>query len=625
MKKYLPIISVAIISLATPQSAHAAFDLIGIALDSLTAIPGNIIAYAILPLASWLTWLAAIALNYSVIEFVVKMSEKTNDLSAINTAWRTIRDLANMTFIFILLYAAINTIVGREKNTREIIVRVIVVAVLINFSLFFTRVVIDSSNVLAITFYDAIAPGEKGMELNHGLSSSLMEPLKIQSIWEAKNLKMSDGTSMLAIGVLGVILSIVAAFVFFAVALLLIIRFVILVLLMALAPLAIIGFALPQAKTYADQWVSTLINQAFFAPIYFLLTWLAIILSRGLVDDNGNIATALVGVAGQTGGKLADPSSINIIVNFALVIILIIASLVISKGMASKVPGVGGKLVSAALGFAGGATLGLAARAGRNTIGAGASRLAQSESFQRYAGRSIVGQTLFKGTQKAAGSSFDFRATRAGGATLGELGAGQAKTGGYEARLQEKMAAKEKTAQSLRSPQAKEAYAARISRGPITQGGTRNSRNTIMGTLGRHNRVAASKILNGQLGPLETQEQSLQNRETQLNQQLANMTNELATLNAIPVGTRTAQQNARITALNDVTVAGVPPIPANRNSIAYVQHHLTQTQTNLTRVTTETARIRGIITANQLNNPANPVVNPATGAARPARADEQNY
>ncbi len=590
-----------------------------------------------------LTGLAGYLLNGVVYHTIVNVSDNYRNLKPIKEAWGVLRDLANMSFIFVLLYAGIRTILGQEKNSQEVIKNVIIAAVLMNFSLFLTGMVIDISNVFALTFYDAIAPGvaAEGFNFQTGLSSAFTQYLSIQTLYQVVD--NIDINGIITTGLMGSVLLIVAAFTFFATAILFIIRYVVLILVLILSPVYFVALALPKGTgidTYKNQWLNALTGQAFFAPIYFLLTWIAVQVMGGVMtalQKSGAMDSTNAGLAGLSIGNIPSSGSVLMFINFSIVITLIITALTVSKQWADKAGGGIGNLTKWATGVAGGATMGMAARLGRSTIGAGASRAAQSESFQRFAGRSVAGQFALNQTRKAAGASYDFRASRAGDITLKDAGAGQAKQGGYEAKLQEKLAKRDKFAQTLSPttsvagrPSARESYATRISGGPLTHGGTRNSANTIMGTLGRHNRVAASRILQSQLAPLETQQQTLQTRENQLNQQLSNMTSEQATLTANPA--RTPQQNARLADLNDITTAvppgspaGTPPVPTNRNSIAYIQHQLTNTQADLGRADTEVTRIRGIVNANQLTNPANPIVNPVTGRSRPSRADEQNY
>src|SRR3989338_3115796 len=70
-------------------------------------------------------------------------------------AWRITRDLSNIFFILILLYIAIKIILGLAGHDgKKMIIWVIIMALLINFSMFATKIVIDSYNVLALIFYN---------------------------------------------------------------------------------------------------------------------------------------------------------------------------------------------------------------------------------------------------------------------------------------------------------------------------------------------------------------------------------------------------------------------------------------------------------------------------------------
>ena len=66
-----------------------------------------------------------------------------------------------------MLYIAISTILNLHGfNTKSTIINVIVIGLFINFSLFATQVIIDSSNIMARVFYnsDAIKITEKGID-----------------------------------------------------------------------------------------------------------------------------------------------------------------------------------------------------------------------------------------------------------------------------------------------------------------------------------------------------------------------------------------------------------------------------------------------------------------------------
>ncbi len=403
----------------------------------------------VLKITSWLTHFAGTTLNFVVQYTVVNM--KTNlDENVIFDTWSEIRNIANMGFIFILLYAAIKTIIGQGGDNKKLIVNVVVVAILINFSLFFTRVVIDASNILAITFYDAIAPGALNVGATQGLSNPLMASLKIQGIWQGID-TFWDGDRLVVIGIMGTIVTLLAAFIFFAISILFIIRFVVLIFVMILSPIAALGFVLPQAQGLRKDWTNALIGQAFFAPIYFMLTWVVISMSKGLLKTPGTMANAILGVDATGGAYTAPPySSLGIFVNFAIMIGLLIASLVVSKNWANKTPLGFNKISNWATGVAGGATLGLAGRLGRNTIGRAATAVGDSERLKDTASKggfsgAAARLTLAAG-RKTSKSSFDVRGTPLGG----QLDAGKAQKGGFDQTLKDKTKKEKDFAESLK-------------------------------------------------------------------------------------------------------------------------------------------------------------------------------
>ena len=388
----------------------------GSLVDIVAYVPGAI-SIGILKIASFFTYLSGVILNWIIQYSVLNMSDRlTDNANSINQAWGVIRDISNITFIFVLLYAAILTIFGMGDNKR-LITNVVVVAILINFSLFFTKVVIDTSNVLAVMFYDKIAPGsltvEAGLWGRTGVANSLMDFLSVQSIWSAGN--FSDGSNLLVIGVMGTIFSLIAAFVFFAVSIMFIIRLVVLTFVLVLSPLAFVSWILPGMKSNWDKWFSALTGQAFFAPIYFMLTWVVILLSRSLFKpEAGSTLLGVVAGTASAGTTGASGGSIAMIVNFFIIIAMLITSLTIAKEWAGKAGPIVNKLTSWATGAAGNAAFGFAGWTGRKTIGAYGNRMANSADLQRDAKEKsgFAGATArlkLYTAQKARSGTFDVR------------------------------------------------------------------------------------------------------------------------------------------------------------------------------------------------------------------------
>lgn len=418
------------------------------------------VATTVLQIVSLLTGLAGVLLNGIVYLTVVKVADNYSNISAINVTWGVVRDVANMSFIFILLYAAIRTILGMEGGAQKIVVKVVVVAVLINFSLFFTKVVIDTSNVLALFFYDSIAPSSLNAAFDvssfesvlkqRGLSNAFMQFMNVTSLYQTVGGESIDSGSIITIGVLGSVMLLIAAFIFAAVAIMFIIRYVVLIFVLILSPIAFLGFALPGAEGLQKKWLDALIGQAFFAPVYFFMTWITLKILAGIMKANVFLPpgekmaqldqAALGSLSTVTQTQTIDTGVFGMIINFIVVITFLIASLVISKKWADGAGQGMNKATSWAMGKAGGASFGLAARTGRFAVGGVAEMAKDTSAYRRLEAASARGgatgflsKAALSRVDKTSKASFDFRNSRAGGVVLSEFEAGKAKEGGFEA------------------------------------------------------------------------------------------------------------------------------------------------------------------------------------------------
>ena len=367
---------------------------------------------------SWVTMLSGVILNASIYYTVIAMSENIGSLPAIDVTWTVIRDVANIGFIFMLLYSSILKIVGREKDTNGLIVKMVVAAVLVNFSLFFTKVFIDVTNLIALTFYKAIAPtallGPSNF-LNAGLSNSIIDALGTQKLWQM--IGDVNGSVILTSSVMTIIVLIVTTFIFSAMAVMFIVRYVALIFVLVLSPIMFLSMVFPGLGGYASKWKSTLIGQSVFAPVFMLMTWVTVILIRGISD------TVFIGME-PLGNALTSTSftvgAVPTLVNYVVIIIFLIASFTISKGFADQADGSIKKLGSWALGFAGGAASGAGGFAGRKIIGRfGNSQANNNDLIVR------ANQTEFNGIRDRMSGA---------GARLGLYAAKKMASGSYDVR-----------------------------------------------------------------------------------------------------------------------------------------------------------------------------------------------
>ncbi len=403
---------------------------------------------SIMSVAALLTGITGAMLNMAVKFTIVDANTRYSGLESILQTWKVIRDLANISFIFVLLYAGIMTIVGKGGDYKRLIVNIVIAAVLMNFSLFFTRLVIDAGNLLALTFYEGIV-GAGASTTNFGLSGAFVNKLHLQDLYALRGSITSGG--ILTIGFMGTIMLIIAAFSFAAVALLLIIRYIVLLLVLIFSPIFFLSNIFPgniggTVKKWGDQWKNALFGQTFFAPIYFLMTWVALKILDGALPalgiDSSTINYSSVAKAGAEAGAGGSASisadAGSVFINFAIVIILMITALIVAKDQADRAGGGLNKLTSWAMGKAGGATFGMAGRLGRTTIGRLGDRIADSKSLKDAEARGGIGgmaaRLALASSRKTANASFDVRGNGVLGGALGQVGAGRAGLGFADAR-----------------------------------------------------------------------------------------------------------------------------------------------------------------------------------------------
>lgn len=327
-------------------------------------------------------------------------------LSAIQVGWTAIRDISNMFFIFVLLYIAIQTILGMaDGKTKRMVAHLIIAALLINFSLFATQVVVDAGNMLTVGFWSNIkttqASGTTG-----GFAPVVMEGLKIQT---AFNGGQGSNTDKAKIYFGGAIVMFIAGYVLLAGAIMMIVRTVTLIILMIVSPFAFLGFALPTGGGFAKKWLDELIGATFVAPAFVMMLYLNMIIIRSL--DITNLGAA--GGSGFAAVFAGDVSNFAIIYNFLVVIILLLASLKVANSISKDAGSSAGAWAKKAIGYGGAAGFGGAAWGLRKSVGNGASKLKNNEAIQKAAQQTgmkgMMARTALRTSNAAARSSFDVR------------------------------------------------------------------------------------------------------------------------------------------------------------------------------------------------------------------------
>ncbi len=423
----------------------------------------------IMSLFAWLLGVAALTLNYAVLYTVVTMGDYVNNLSAVGVTWRILRDLGNIIIIFGFLAIGITTIlnVNWYGGKMKMLPMLLVSAVFLNFSLFITEAVIDTGNLFATQFYTQINGGVSptrealsgvtvgtfgsGSIGNEAISNAIMGQLGLQTIYGKVRTdpKIFEGANTWLIGFMGTILFIIAAFVMFSLAFILIARFVILLFLIIISPVAFAGLAIPQLASSAKKWWDMLFQQTITAPVLLLLLYIAltVITDVNFLTGSCGKGTCTKDWTGFVSGN--DLSGFGgMVLSFLVAMGLLLAVTIFSK----KLSAFGGAGATKLAGKLSGMSIAAAAPGwvGRHTVGLGANYAAKKLRDTGF-GRSFVGRGIAGTLEKrVAGASFDVRNTELGKSATGAgliLGKGQ--TGGYKADLEERVKSYEAAAAGI--------------------------------------------------------------------------------------------------------------------------------------------------------------------------------
>ena len=252
-------------------------------------------------------WLGGLLLDTAIQLFVIGMGQLlTTGLGvAVDQVWAIVRDLFNIFFIFSLVWIGLRTILfPTNTGPRQALGLLIVAALLINFSLFVTKTIVDFTNVAAYQIYQQIditgnyqQSGEaQDYFFGEGsISGAFMQMTGLVTFSDTNFLDSitadniaSSWVKVITFGFLMMIFMMITGFVFAAGALMLIKRFVALVFYMIFSPAMFLGWIMPQFASYQSKWWKGFINNAFLAPAYLFMLYLSLFVLSQLPRFGGS-------------------------------------------------------------------------------------------------------------------------------------------------------------------------------------------------------------------------------------------------------------------------------------------------------------------------------------------------
>jgi len=311
-----------------------------------TGILESAIAKGIITIISWITYAFTYAAGYLLTFIIQTFSEIIQYNNFVNvqtvvTGWVIIRDLCNMFFVLMLLIIAFATILRIETySVNKMLPKLVIMAILINFSRTIFGLVIDFGQVLMLTFvagFSEFGANElvRIFQINEYLSTSKT----IDAIGGLATL------SALIMGSLAMLVTLVVMFVFLAI---IVMRIIMLWIYTILSPLVFFGRAFPAAEKYTEQIWGDFIKQVITGPLLAFFLWLALSTAQPSAESlrsNFNLGSTNLQNSQSTeiSGSLNSLFQADNFQRYIIVIGLLIGGLMVTQQMGGAAASIAGK------------------------------------------------------------------------------------------------------------------------------------------------------------------------------------------------------------------------------------------------------------------------------------------
>ncbi len=353
--------------LANRVSANFGLDLLGGVAEALIAVLGWVLT--------------------QIMSVLIYIAQYNNFIAspAVENGWKIVRDICNMFFVVILLIIAFATILRLENYSyKKWLPKLILMAVLINFSKTICGLLIDVAQVVMLTFVNAF---KDVVALNFtkmlGISDwQSLEGIADVSAWEVA-----------AAMVLAVIYVVISIIVITAMLAMLVMRIVMIWIYVVLSPLAYLLSAFPGGQSYASEWWKEFIKNLIVGPVLAFFIWLSFTALVNFNDSslgiNGSVnsdndITNTSNCQKNKEGKCAFGTS-SLLIQFVIAIGMLLGGLKITQEIGGAAGSVAGKVASKGKGLA----LRGAALAGGAALWTGKKLVTGDNYFARKAAKDI--------------------------------------------------------------------------------------------------------------------------------------------------------------------------------------------------------------------------------------------
>ena len=300
--------------------------------------------------ASMLGWVAMKI--FALVIMVCQYNTFVTSLAVVK-AWVLIRDVCNMGFVVILLIIAFAQILNVQKySIKTLLPKVLITAVLINFSKLLCGLMIDVSQVVMMTFVNGFQ-ATAGANLVNGLGLAKLMKLSAENSENgaAKGSGPTGAQIFLAL-CLGILILIAMICVMFFIALILVMRIVTLWLLVILAPAAWAFSMFPgMGEGKYNDWWKNFGSTVAVGPFMAFFLWISLLVMSNPDQMIANMNEMNAGIEAKSGDKPAVGALDNL-AQAAMGLVLLMASLIAAQeggGAIGKLAAKGQSVATAAV------------------------------------------------------------------------------------------------------------------------------------------------------------------------------------------------------------------------------------------------------------------------------------
>lgn len=242
---------------------------------------GNVIEGALLKMLAGVSFLIVIVCGWllnTIIGAIISVAsyDQFVNNSDIIMGWAVVRDLCNMFFILIFLVIAFATILRIESyQLKKLLPKLIIVAVLINFSKTICGLMIDFSQIIMLTFVSAFGDNGGNFIATLKVKEFLSAATNMEGKWFAE--EDLNSTNTIVAMFIAIIFMVISVIVLLAILITFLMRMIMFWIYIVLSPLAFLLSAFPQGAKYASQYWGEFVKYLINGPVLAFFVWLALV------------------------------------------------------------------------------------------------------------------------------------------------------------------------------------------------------------------------------------------------------------------------------------------------------------------------------------------------------------